>query len=285
MSRLPWLNALLFVAVTGLGVFVYLNPAGDSSGEQPLSQLKPTDIKSIRIERPGAADITLEKKQDGWRVTAPLAARADEIRVQRLLDILAARSAARIAADGLARFELDPPAARMTIGGQTFAFGMVNSLTREQYIMTGGAVHAVNPRFGVALPAAPADLASKQLFGSAEIPERIALKEFVVEQKAGKWTMTPAPTAELSQDDFVRWTDGWRLASAIRVEPYVGGKPRADVEIRLKNGSAVTLGMLTSGANVILTRPDENLQYHFRIDVAKRLLLPPGARVAAAAKK
>lgn len=285
MSRLPWLNALLFVGVAGLGAFIYLKPAGDRSGEQALSRLKPSEVRSIRIERPGTADATLEKKPDGWRVTAPIVARADESRVQRLLEILEATSTAKLAAGGLARFELDPPAAKMRIEGQTFAFGMVNSVTREQYVMTGGAVYAVNPRYGTALPATPADLASKQLFGAGEIPERIALKEFTVEQRAGKWTLTPAPTGELSQDDYARWADDWRFASAIRVEPFVGGKPRADVEVRLKNGSVVTLGMLTSGTNLVLTRPDENLQYYFRIDVAKRLLSPPGPRAMPAAKK
>jgi hypothetical protein len=286
MSRLPWLNALLLVTVVGLGVFIYLNPREDASGGRPLSQLKPSEVSSIRIERRGAVPIDIEKKEGRWRVTAPLVARADETRVQRLLEILEAKPAAKMTADGLARFELDAPAARMTIGGnQTFAFGMLNELTREQYVMTAGAVYAVSPRFGAALPAVPAAMASKQLFGTDEIPVRIKLKDFAVEQKAGKWTLAPAPAGELSQDDYARWAEGWRFASALRVEPYVGGKPRADIEIGLKSGAGITLGVLSSGANLVLTRPDEKLQYHFNITTARRLLSPPGARNAPAPKK
>lgn len=285
MSRLPWLNALLLVVVAALGAFVYLKPHSDASDGHALSTLKISEAKSIRIERRNAAAITLEKREDGWRVTAPLAARADENRVQRLLEILEARSAARMTADGLARFELDSPSVRMTISGQTFAFGMVNAVTREQYIRTGDAVYAVNPRYGAMLPAAAADMASKQLFGSGEIPVRIALKEFSVEQQAGKWKLAPAPARELSQDDYAHWADEWRFASAIRVEPYVGGKPREDIGIQLKNGASLTLGILASGANLVLTRPDEKLQYYFNIDIAKRLLSPPGARPAQAEKK
>jgi uncharacterized protein DUF4340 len=285
MRQLPWLNALLFVVVAALGAFVYFKPSGDARNEHVLSRLKASEANTIRIERAGATAIGLERKADGWRVTAPLSARADETRVQRLLDIVEAKSAVKMAAAGLARFELDPPAGRVTIGTQTFSFGMVNSLTREQYVMTGDAVYAVNPRYGTALPAAPADLASKQLFGSAEIPVRIALKEFVVEQRDGKWTLAPAAASELSQDDYARWADGWRFASAIRVEPFVGGKPRQDIEIRLKSGASVTLGILASGANLVLARPDEKLQYYFNIETAKRLLSPPGARAPQAAKK
>ena len=219
-------------------------------------------------------------------MTTPLAARADEARVQRLLEIVEAKSLHKMAAQDLARFDLAPPHVRMTLAGQSFGFGMVNEMTREQYVMTGDAAYTVSPRYGTALPAIPADLVSRQLLGTGEVPVRIAVKDFSVEQRAGKWTLAPAPVAELSQDDLALWVDGWRFASAIRVEPYVGGKPRADVEIQLKSGGSLTLGMLASGTSLVLTRPDEKLQYYFGIDAAKRLLSPPGAtRNQAAAKK
>lgn len=286
MSRLPWLNALLLLVVAALAALVYFKPGGNASAEHSLSWLNPSEVKTIRIERPDAADIVLDKKTAGWMVTAPLAARANGSRVQRLLEIVEAKSPGRMPAERLERFELDRPAARMTIGGQVFAFGMVNAVTREQYVMTGDAVYTVNPRYGTALPAGPIDLASRQLLGPGEIPVRIALKGFAIEQSNGKWTMASSPAADLSQDDLARWVDEWRFASALRVEPYVGGKPRSNVGIRLKNGGNLTLGILASGTSLVLTRPDENLQYHFRIDVAKRLLSPPGAaRDERAAKK
>src|SRR4029079_6997232 len=135
MRRLPWLNALLLVVVAALGAFVYLKPSVDSRNENALSKLKASEANTIRIERPGAGAISLEKKSGGWKVTAPLSARADETRVQRLLSIVEAKSAAKSPATELARFELDPPSATLTIGKQAFSFGMVNSLTREQYVM------------------------------------------------------------------------------------------------------------------------------------------------------
>ena len=55
MSRLPWLNALLVVVVAALGALVYLNPGGDAPVEHSLSQLKASEVKSIRIELQGAA--------------------------------------------------------------------------------------------------------------------------------------------------------------------------------------------------------------------------------------
>ncbi|MND07474.1 hypothetical protein D3C83_294650 [compost metagenome] len=55
--------------------------------------------------------------------------------------------------------------------------------------------------------------------------------------------------------------------------------------IELKGGARIALGVLASGPNTVLTRPDEKLQYHFRIEAAKRLLSRPTARDEPADKK
>lgn len=275
MSRAAWLNALLAAAVAALGAWAYFKPAQDASVEHKLSRLKPGEVRSLRIERPGAPPIVLEKRQDIWFVTAPFAARGDDTRVGRLLEILGAKAAHKLAATDLARFELDPPQARVTAGGQVFSFGMANPVTREQYLLTEGAVFAVHPRHGTALPAHAGEMASPRLLGPAETPARIESKAFTVEQRDGKWTQSPA-AKDPSQDDFLRWVEFWRLASAARVEPYTGGKPLETIRIRLKEGATLTLGVLRREPELVLLRPDEKLVYYFRADITKRLLAPPG---------
>ena len=276
MSRTAWLNSALAVVVAVLGAWAYFKPARDAPAAHPLSALKSSEAASIHIERPGSAPISLEKKSGAWMMTAPFAARGDESRVRRLLEILEARSAHRLAATDLSRFELDQPQARLTIGRQAFSFGMVSPVTREQYLLTDGAVFAVHPNYGVALPAHPAEMASPRLLGPAEKPVRIELRAFVVEQRDGKWTQTPA-AKDPSQDDFLRWVELWQIASAARVEPYAGGKPVETIRIRLQNGGTLELGVLARAPELILLRPDEKLQYHFRPELAKRLLSPPGS--------
>jgi hypothetical protein len=161
---------------------------------------------------------------------------------------------------------------------------MVNPVTREQYVLTGGAVYAVSPRYGAALPAGAAELASRQLFGTGEIPIRIGLKTFTVEQRDGKWRQTPA-ASDLSQDDFVRWVDEWRRAAALRVEPQGKGKPLAEIRVQLTGGAELALGLLAREPELVLLRADEKLQYHFRADAAKRLLSPPNAAAEVPAAK
>jgi uncharacterized protein DUF4340 len=276
MSRTGWLNAALLAAVIALAAFIHFKPANDAPVEYPLSALKPAESRSIRIERAGAQPILLERKQDSWIITAPFTARAHDLRVRQLLEILEARAANRLAAADLARFELERPAVQVTVDGQSFGFGMVNPVTREQYVLTSGAVYTVSPRYGAALPAGAAELASRQLFGTGEIPIRIGLKAFTVEQRDGKWRQTPA-ASDLSQDDFARWVDDWRLASALRVEPHAKQQPLLEIRVQLKGGGTLTLGLLAREPELVLARADEKLQYHFRADAAKRLLLPPNA--------
>ena len=275
MSRAEWLNAILAVSVVALGAFFYLKPAQDAAVEYPLSALKPQEVQSLRIERAGTVPVVLDKKQDAWFISAPFAARADASRVQQLLAIVEARAAHRLPAGDRRRFGLEQPDARIVVDGQPFSFGMVSDITREQYVMSGDAVYAVHPRYGAALPLSAVQMASRQLFGADESPVRIALRDFALEQREGKWMLAPS-SADLSQDEILRWVDEWRLASALSVESRSAAKVRDEIRIQLKNGGGFTLGVLSREPELVLVRSDEKLQYRFRAELAKRLLSPPG---------
>ena len=241
MSRRPWLNALLARRRRRAGRLRLLQAgAGCARRACPAPALKSAEVDVHPDRARGrSADIVLEKK--AGRLVHHRAARGARRRAAGAAAARDRRGEVRAPPAGrpiCARFELEQPAARMTLDGQVFSFGMVNAVTREQYVMTGDAVYAVQPalRRGAA-GRTPADLASRQLFGAGEIPVRIELKEFTVEQRDGKWTLAPAPADELSQDDLVRWVDEWRLASAMRVEPHVGGKTAGrTIKVQLKNG-------------------------------------------------
>jgi len=276
MRSSTWLNALLAAAVVALGAFFYFRPARDAAVEHPLSALKPQEATSLRIERAGAAPILLDRKQDAWFISAPFAARADASRVQQLLAIVEARAVHRLPAGDRGRFGLEQPEARLVVDGQPFSFGMVSDITREQYVMSGNAVYAVHPRYGAALPLSAVQMASRQLFGADESPVRIALRDFAVEQRDGKWMLSPR-SADLSQDDLLRWVDEWRLASALRVESRSTARARDEIRIRLKDGRELILGVISREPELVLARSDEKLQYRFGADLAKRLLFPPGA--------
>jgi hypothetical protein len=277
MRRSWWSVALLAALVAALAAWVYLKPPPAGPVEHPLSALQPSAVTAVLIERPGEPAIAAEKKGDAWSVTRPFPARGDETRIRQVLEIAQAKSAHRYRATDLARFELAEPQARLTLSGQTFSFGLVSPVTREQYVQAGEWVYVLSPRYGAALPASAADLASPRLLGPDEAPARFDLGAFSVTQRDGGWRLAPG-SAELSQDDFVRWVDNWRHAAAARVELHPGYKPAVDdVRITLKDGREIVVGVLSRAPEVTLVRPDEKLKYFFRGAVAQRLLAPPGA--------
>lgn len=277
MKKSWWVNAVLLIAVVALGWFVYLKPRSDEPVSYPVSALKAAEAGKIRIERAGHTPVVLEKKDGLWFITAPITAPAEPFQVQRLLAILDARAASRFTATDLARFDLDRPAARLTIDTQTFSFGTVSTLTREQYVLTGETVYALELRYGAALPADYMQLIRRQLFSAGEEPVSFEFSDFTVRSVDGKWTVTPAP-ADLSQDDINRWVDDWRLASALRAEPHVKGKPMGEIKVEFKDGGKLILNIMQREPELVLLRPDQNLQYSFFAQVAKRLLSPPGLK-------
>lgn len=271
------LNAALLVIVTSLAAFVALKPRSDASSTHRVSRLQAQQVQHIRLERKGDPAVVVERKQNGWVITAPLSARADTFQVERLLAILDATAAHRLPAQDLARFELDQPATRITIDGEQFSYGSVNGITREQYVLAGDTVYALAPRYGAMVPATFSQLISKQLFDSTELPVRLELRDFTVTQNADGWRVSPPP-AQLSQDDINRWLDAWRHAAALRTEPYAEGMPVDSIRMELRDGKKLRLDVLQTTPDFVIGRPDEKLRYHFAAQTAKRLLMPPGSQ-------
>jgi hypothetical protein len=275
MRNRRWLNVALLAAVVALALLAYFKPH-KSEPEHQLSTLKAADAKSIRIEIAGAAPIVLERAATEWRLSAPLAARADSFQAQRLLEILDATSKDRFPATGLARFDLTDPYARITINHQTFGFGAVNPMSREQYVLTQDGIYLIPLRYGAALTKDALQLASKQLFAAEEAPVAFEFKEFGLAQQDGKWRLTPS-AADLSQDDLNRWVDEWRLATALAVLPMSDRKPLASIKVKLKSGGDISLAVVQREPELRLARSDQQFEYQFTADAAKRLLAPPGA--------
>ena len=272
-----WLSlALLAAAVSALAawLFQYRAPA-DGPPTHALSMLKAAEVKRIRVEPAEGAAAELERGADAWRIVKPFEARADAARVERLLAILDARSAALLKAEHLARYDLEHPRVKVTMGGQTFAYGAVNEATREQYVLTNDGVYAIPLSQRVAVPRNADMLISRALFAPGEIPIRIDLPDFTAALERGTWGFVP-PAADVSADERNAWAEGWRSAAALGAVHHEGTASGTDVfTVGLKDGRAVELRVLAREPELVLLRADEGVRYHFAPDVAKKLISPP----------
>ena len=269
-----WLSLLVLLAVAaGLGVLAWLAPA-PGGNPPPLSTLQPARAQKVVLARPGQAPIELERRDAQWLITAPLRARADEFQVMRMLALLETKPAAQFPAADLERFDLQAPVARLSVDGIDYAFGGINTVTREQYVMRADTVYAVALRHGAALPADATALIRRVLLNENEIPEAVLLPQFSVRQTGGRWSLTP-PADEAGADELQAFVDRWRQASAARAEPHDGRKPLAEVRIELREGAPLVFAVLQREPNLVLLRQDNGLQYTFLAGAGQALLTHP----------
>jgi hypothetical protein len=293
MTRTWVVLLLLALAVAGLSLFVYTSQSNAPEGEaHALSALKAADVKRMRVEvmsaaaddpakSPASAEaaerehaIDLERTEQGWRMTAPIPARAEAAQVERLLGVLDARSVARYPAKDLARYGLDRPPVALVLNDERFSVGGVNTVTHEQYVLAGDAVYAVPLAQRVVIPRNAESLLARSLFAPGETPVRLELETFTASLHDGKWTFAPLDE-EPGPDERNGWVAAWRQANATRVAPHDGRKPISTVTVTLQDGRALPFGVLQREPELVLLRPDERLQYHFFADIGKRLLSPP----------
>jgi len=276
--KLGWLvNALLLIGVIGLGVYAWNKAGQPKEVSYKLSNLAIASVKKIDVVSRATAGYTLEKRGETWFLSAPIEARADQTQVHRLLDLLSAASKEKLAATDLKRFDLDPPALKVSMDGQTFSFGGTNPLTQDQYVGTGDAVYLVSAYYASLVPRASDRVLTHSLFNDNERAVSFKFQGFSVVQKDGKWTLNPQPSPDkeqLSQDDLNRWADDWHYASSLVTQPW-GGKPTSDlVEVKLADGKAITFVVVRREPELILARPDEKLQFQFSGEMTRRLLNP-----------
>ncbi len=275
MKRTWITTGIMLMAAVALGAFIYFKPPAREAA-QALSTLRPNDPVKLSIARKGKPLIELERKGLHWALTVPYAAPVDLYQVARALTVLEAKSTVSYPAGDLKKFDLDPPQAVVTIDKLSFAFGAINPVTREQYVLSGNSVHLIEMRHGAGLPLDASALLRKQIFGADEVPVRFEFADFSLAAKDGKWTLAPA--AELSQDDALRWVDGWRQATAMHaahVVPQDQRKPLGEIRVEFKDGKKLAFGILSRETELVLLRPDLNLQYAFAGEVGKRMLAPP----------
>jgi hypothetical protein len=274
-----WLLALT-AAVAGLA-YVLLQK-DDESADQPaaVSSLKVaqvTRVKLARRTRSGSADeLTLEKRDGQWRITAPFTARADVFAVERLLSIVEAKASSRLPATDLARFGLDSPPLMLTANEVAIAYGSINQTTREQYVMTGNQVYVLPLDYAAALPRSVDVMLDKALFAADEKnPVRFDLPDFTVALEEGTWAIAPI-ASEAGADERNAWVEAWKNASALTVALHAGPPPSESVKVTLKDGRTITLGIAERTPDIVLVREDDHVAYHFFADAGRKLLLPPG---------
>ncbi len=287
------LNIVMLVLVAGLVAFLYLRPQTNIDGPalHEVTTLKLADFNAIKVEFPTQAPTTFEKIDGFWRMTAPYKARADQISVQRILSIIAAKTKDKFSATDKEKFGLNNPQLRLKLSGaagiEEFIFGTFNTVTDEQYVAYKDSVYLLSGGYAEAATTQAIEMVDKSPLAQPEAKqiagfdyahleqwEDIGLQVDIVE---GNWK-TNAPKAKITQNELNEWLDfSWKQAQAKQVELYTPDRKITypSFKIKLKDGTKVHFDKIQESPDLLLARPEEGLLYHFANDVGFTMLNPP----------
>ena len=293
MKKRWLLNLIMLALVAGLVAFLYLRPKAivDAPLQHEVSNLKLADFTQVKVEFPAQAPTSFVKIDGLWRMTSPYKTRADQISVQRILAIIAAKSTNKFPNTDLAKFGLDNPQLTLKLtkaaGDEVFSFGTFNSVTEEQYVGYKDAVYLLPGSYAEAATTQAIELIDKKPLTKNEAKQIAGFDFSKLEQwqanalnvdlQDGKWK-TNDSKAHITQNDMNEWLDfSWKQAQAKQVELYMPNHKIAypSFNVKLKDGKHIHFDKISEAPDLLLGRPDEGIMYHFSNDVGFNMLNPP----------
>jgi Domain of unknown function (DUF4340) len=279
LARRWWLNMALLIVIAALGIFAWYRSGHEpEEAKPPLTAVDAAAVQKVEITRPQQPAVQLERRDGNWRLTAPIAARADSLAVNSLLRVLQAPVESSVAPTdaNLARYGLEPPELTARFDAATIEFGERHPLKDERYVKYGPAVTLISDQYYLSAAAPYANLVDSQLIEPGHKLVAIKLPDFALALTDGVWVRTPE-IKTLSSDRINEFVDEWRHARALQVKPPADKKPAEEtvtLEFERPGGgtSALAIDVAARKPELVLYRKDENLEYHFPEDTAERLL-------------
>ena len=264
MSKQNRINLILALIAALLSLILIVDaPKPEVSPAQPVSELDPQQVQSIRLALGNGQPPTLELARDaqGWMLTAPVRMRADDMAIGEILRLLTLTSTRRIEPEqvDLAAVRLDPPLWRVSLDEQTFAIGRREALTGDRYVQFQDQIHLLSDLNPARFDNNYADLVSRRLLPAEQHIQSIRLPE-------QDMTLLQDGSAEL----FARWRNA-EAQWLVRPSKLDFDDVRERVTITLENASVDFL-IRSREPRLELIRPDLDLMYMLPASASQELL-------------
>lgn len=126
----------------------------EKEAKTALTSLSPDQVSLIRIESGKGSLIRLERMNSGWMMTQPSKARADDTKINRLLEITLAISIRKFKPQQeMTQYGLNPPQAVLTLNKTRIEMGSLHPMNQRRYMRVGNMIHLINDRFSHLLQA------------------------------------------------------------------------------------------------------------------------------------
>lgn len=240
----------------------------------PLTSIAPQSIESIDIRRVGKPELSFRKRNSIWLMTAPLEVRANDNRINAMLQLLQAPSFTRLAVTGqdLARFDLAPPAIVLREDTHEFQFGGTNPLEGRRYVMIGATIHLTPDGLFSQLQQGPAFFISPRLIPEDTLLKEISLPGYRLNYVEHAWQSPDAP--DLENAALERLAANWLVATAVAIGSLEPATPLGEIMITTRNGESMRFEILQREPLLKLARTDLDITYTMPAGATEELLQP-----------
>jgi hypothetical protein len=258
------LNIFLFLIVIGLALFLARTTNDVNDQDIVLTSLDPNSINKIKIIRRDLEEISFSKQGDQWMVKTPYEIAANNLRINSILKLLQAHSYTQLDSNDveLNRFLLEDPVVSIQFDDTKIDFGDTSPIGKDKlrYVLLNNIVHLVNDSLYQQLLTNASFFISPKLIPEGSNIKALYLLEHNIQLVDGIWKVDP--NMDIGANDIIAVVNAWRNAEAITVRKFISGDIKEKITIELDQTQAIEFTVVSPLPNLILARPEFNVQYH-----------------------
>ena len=231
------------------------------------------EIDTVEIK---TADTSLLLRHDGnaWNIESPIAWPANNINVERLLDIVNSQTESRLDAAeiDLATLGLDFPRAMLRLNNTRVLFGATNNIGERRYTMIDSTVFLLPDIHLPFISQGLTGIVDRRLIPRNLSPTALKLPQLEIGRNAaGNWESTKGD--EFTPRQIARLAENWQSLEATRINAFdTGNTPRQKIEVQLENGERLEFFLMSIDPEIVIANPQIDLQYHFKAELYYQLI-------------
>ncbi|MCP4076174.1 MAG: DUF4340 domain-containing protein [Gammaproteobacteria bacterium] len=263
MSKRMLINYLLLILIvifTWIGI-KYPITEDQKINRNAITTLKPNNITDIKIE---TADETLVLKKQGtsWSVVSPVNWFANNISAERIASLAGVEPQSKLPIDqiDISTLGLRIPKAVVTLNQKSIYFGDTNRIGNRRYLMAEPNIYLVSDIHYIFISQGLSGLLDNRLLPSKLDLTELKFSAFSVTKSGPTWSTDATGKSSQAASQLI---SNWRQKQA-SIKPYDKTlNPLQKIIARLQSGEEVEFFVLSIKPEIIIARPDLNIQYHF----------------------
>ena len=273
------LNLVLLLVVVALILVVVYKPGKEEEENRKLSTLDKAAITEIIIERTGNPKIQLGKTNNQWHMYTPYIVRANNIKIESLLDLVEYQYHGRYEMAELdpKEYGLDKPRTTITFNGEyKFEFGTTEPINKYRYIRYQDTLYLTDDYYYHRVLGKSTSFLDHALLDKEIKINKIEIPGLTLSMDNDRWNANPRPK-KFSHDQANELIDHWKHSHGIEILDYPPARGTGQVRIYTENKPApLRFDIFNINDEFYLGRADLKIAYKLAKEKRRDLLtLPP----------